>query len=68
MNLASQNSSSEVSGHGKKIVTTSFGGGVTGGDYLSSNLETHLSKGNWDGYVFSLLKRSMYVFYRRQCC
>ena len=47
MDLASQNSSSEVSDHGKKILTTSFGGGIAGRDYLSSNLETNLSKGNW---------------------
>ena len=40
---ASQNSSSEVSGH-DKILSTSFGGGISVGDHLSSASETHLSK------------------------
>ena len=62
MDLASQNSSSKVSGHSKKILTTSFGGGIAGRDYLSSNLETNLSKGNWCT-SYSLSKRSMQCTY-----
>ena len=46
MDLASQNSFTVVSGDGKKKIITSFGSGIAGGDYLSSNLETNLSKGN----------------------
>ena len=64
MGLASQNSSSEVSGHSKKIVTTSFGGGIAGGDYLSSNLETNLSKGN---LIYFRKDQCTYI-HRRQCC
>lgn len=37
----SQSTSSEVSGHSKKISTTSFGS-TTGGDYLSTTLERSL--------------------------
>ena len=44
MNLASQSSSSEVSGHGKKLSTTLFGSDIAGGDYLSTVLAGQLSK------------------------
>ena len=40
VNSASQGTSSEVSGHGKKILTTSFGSGVAG----SATSEGRLSK------------------------
>ena len=42
INLASHSTSSEVSGHGKKISTTSFGSCTTGGEYLSATLERSL--------------------------
>ena len=45
MNLAAQNTSSDDSTHHKKMSTTSFGSGFTGGDYLSTTLE-RLSKNN----------------------
>ena len=61
MDLASQNSFTVVSGHGKKIITTSFGSGIAGGDYLSSNLKMNLSKGN-QCTSYSLSKRLMYVY------
>ena len=60
VDLASQNSFTVVSGDGKKKIT-SFGSGIAGGDYLSSNLETNLSKGN-RCTSYSLSKRLMYVY------
>ena len=44
MTLASQSSSSEVSGCGSKISTTIFGSEIAGGDYFSTPLEGQLSK------------------------
>ena len=44
MTLASQSSSSEVSGCGNKTSTTIFGSQIAGGDYLSTPLEGQLSK------------------------
>ena len=71
VNLVSQNSSSEVSDHNKKILTTSFGGGIGSGDHLSSSLDRHLSKDKSEVigmYLTPLLKRLMYVLFRKQCC
>ena len=54
VNSASQSSSSEVSGRGKKISTTSFGSG--GGEYLSTTLERRISK---DEYLSTTLERRL---------
>ena len=56
VNSASQGSSSEVSGRGKKMSTTSFGSGVGGGDYLSTTLERRTSK---DEYLSTTLERRL---------
>ena len=42
--IASQSSSSEVSGCGNKISTTIFGSEIAGADYLCTTLEGQLSK------------------------
>ena len=63
VNSASQGSSSEVSGRGKKISTTSFGSGVGGGDYLSTTLERRLSKDKSEAFGMCFkrtFKRSIY--------
>ena len=44
MTLASQSSSSEVSGCGNKILTTILGSETAGGDHSSTTLEGQLSK------------------------
>lgn len=73
MDLASQSTSSETSGHSKKISTTSFGSNTTGGDYLSTTLERTLKdKSEIFGmfvltFIYFETEINLSLICRRQC-